>query len=83
MKKIAKSISGGSLLISGTLILNLVMAGMDWTRINTYGLFHELSLRGIAPIMFIISIAFFIIGIILLIMACVSDEKVSDESEEE
>lgn len=67
MEMVSKSITGGSLLISGTLVLNLVMAGMDWNRIEEYGLFHELGLRGIAPLMFILGVGLMLIGIIVLI----------------
>lgn len=69
MKRISNAISGGSLLISGVLILNLVMAGMDWRRISAYGLMHELELRGCAPAMFWISIIFMVVGIIFLLVS--------------
>ncbi len=66
MNKIYIAITGGSLLISGTMMLNLVMAGMDWKRINIYGIMHELNLKGIAPTMFFIATTLMILGIILL-----------------
>ena len=68
-KKIVKSISGGSLLISGTIILNLVMSGMDWNKISTYGLLHELNLRGCAALMFVLSLILMISEITCILMS--------------
>lgn len=39
MRNISKAISGAGLLISGSLFINLVIAGMDWKRIGEYGCF--------------------------------------------
>ena len=76
MKEIAAAIKGGSLLISGTIILNLVLAGMDWRRIGEYGLFNELGNAGIAPLVFIV-------GLVLMIIGCVFIGASSSIEEEE
>lgn len=76
MERLYGAISGGSMLISGTLILNLVMAGMDWMRIGKYGLFNELGNRGIAPIMFIIGVLLMIVGLIFIFVAPFSEKEV-------
>ena len=76
MKEIAAAIKGGSLLISGTIILNLVLAGMDWRRIGEYGLFNELGNAGIAPLVFIF-------GLVLMIIGCVFIGASSSIEEEE
>lgn len=64
MKELVKTISGSSILISGTLLLNLVMSQMDWRRIGDYGLFNEFGKAGIAPLVFIITVILMIIGFI-------------------
>lgn len=80
MKRIVGAISGGSMLISGTLVLNLVMAGMDWGRIADYGLFHELGIRG-ATFMFLIGVAFMIVGCICMGVAAFAEpeEKILED----
>ena len=64
MKELVKTISSSSILISGTLLLNLVMSQMDWRRIGDYGLFNELGNAGIAPLVFIMAVILMIIGFI-------------------
>lgn len=75
MRNISKAISGAGLLISGSLFINLVMAGMDWKRIGEYGLFHELSLRGCAPIMFWIGVFLAVIGVVFVLTSAFQDKE--------
>lgn len=76
MEEVVKVIAGIGVLISGTMIINLVFGGLDWGRVSQYGLFHELFLIGIFGIViFVIGIIFMIIGIKLIAEAIKDSEE--------
>ena len=75
MKKLVSAISGGSLLISGAIILHFVFSGLDWLRIGDYGLFNELGNGGILVFVFIIGVALLIIGLFLALYSAFGEEE--------
>lgn len=67
MQNIAKAIGGAGLTISGSLMLALAMSGLEWKRIRSYGILHEIGLYGtFLTVVFAAGVTFLILGVILI-----------------
>ncbi len=77
MKYLVLSIAGSGLSITGALIfIETVISKVDWQRVKTYGLFHELGAT--TPIV-VIGIVLIAAGVLSIIVALVKALRSEDK----
>jgi hypothetical protein len=74
MKHLVKAITGVGFLLSSSILLTFVLDGLDPSRVDYFGLFHELANKNGIGI-FLISAIFMLIGILLCAIALLSNKE--------
>lgn len=80
MKGLTKAIGGAGLTISGAILWFLIFAGLDFRRVSEYGLFHEIGLKSVYPVLIFLFASLIIILGIVFIFSGIFDAIREDET---